>query len=90
MCRKEGLTEKRRQRSSHGECTFNISAICSCMSPCLPDQHVDNVHKRETSKGEVTPLIVAGNKRTNKSSNDHDLVNDDNPQERRPWHASRK
>lgn len=39
---------------------------------------------------EVTPLVRAANKSANKTGDDHDPINEDDPEESRPWHARRK
>lgn len=37
---------------------------------------------------EVTELVPADNESSHKTSDDHDLVNQDGPENRWPWHAS--
>jgi hypothetical protein len=40
------------------------------------------------TKGKVSPLVVANNESTNKTGYDHDPIDEDDPKDRRPWHAS--
>src|SRR5690242_5208285 len=37
---------------------------------------------------EIGPLVPANDERTDKTSDDHDLVDEDGPENRGPWHAS--
>jgi hypothetical protein len=54
----------------------------------LPHKLVDDVKERGASESEETPLVPAANKRTNKTGNDHDLIDKDGEENSRPRHAS--
>lgn len=48
-------------------------------------EDVHNVEESETAKDEITPLVGSGDKSTDKTSDDHDLVNEKSDQDGGPW-----
>jgi hypothetical protein len=83
-----GLTEERSEGSAVQESLLDVTSICARVLAGLPNQLVDNVEKRGASKGEETPLVTASDERSNKTSDDHDLVDKDGEEDSRPRHAS--
>ena len=53
----------------------------------LPSEHVEDVEEGGTSKDKVAPLVAAVDKGADQSSHDHDLVDENGPQNSRPGHA---
>lgn len=48
---------------------------------------VDDVEERSTAKGKVCPLVAVGDEGTDKSSDNHDLINANDEKYSRPGHA---
>jgi len=54
----------------------------------LEDEHVTDPKESNASKGEVTPLIGGPDESTDKTSDNHNLIDQDSPHDSGPWHAS--
>jgi len=54
----------------------------------LEDEHVTNPKESNAAEGEVTPFVGRPDESTNKTSDNHDLIDQDSPHDGRPWHAS--
>jgi len=53
----------------------------------FPCELVDDVEESDAAENKVSPLVTALYESTDKTSDDHDLINDNNPHDGRPWHA---
>jgi hypothetical protein len=81
------LTEECSHRSANGECSLDVASVGASVKARLPDKLVDNVYEREAAEDEVSPLVIGNDERANKTSHNHDLVNNDGPKDSRPWHS---
>lgn len=63
------------QRSADEECAADISAHGIGVAAGLPDQDVEDVEESDTAENEVSPLVRGRDQSTDKTSDDHDLVN---------------
>ena len=57
------------------------------MLSCLPYENVGDVHESGTAEDEVSPLVAGRDEGSNKTSNDHDLVDKDHEENAWPWHG---
>jgi hypothetical protein len=76
------------QGSAHEECTLDIATEVPGVRARLPDQLVDDVDESKVAESEVSPLVLGGDECANKTGDNHDLIDDDGPQDARPWHSS--
>jgi hypothetical protein len=68
------------------ELVYNVE---KCEASCNTSAYIgSNGSDRKPTKAEESPLVATLDKGANESSNNHDLVDDDDPQERGPRHAS--
>jgi hypothetical protein len=84
------LTEKSSERSAVQESLLDIASVGTSVLARLPRELVDDVGERNAAEDEETPLVAALHKGTNKTSDDHDLINDNGEQNGRPWHSRGK
>lgn len=80
--------EERCERASHKEDGADILAESAGIPACLPDENVKDVEKSEHAECPVSPFVRSLHKRSDQASYDHNLVNENNVEDRRPWHAS--
>lgn len=80
--------EESSQASAHEEGPFDISAKGLGVETSLPGEHVDNVEESNAAKDEVWPLVDALDKSTHQTSDNHNFVDKNNPEDGRPWHTS--
>lgn len=57
------------------------------MFACLPDQDVNNVEERDAAKDKVSPLVTGGDQSSDQTSNDHDLVDENDEENAWPRHG---
>jgi len=79
--------EEGSQTSAHEEAPLNIAAELPGVQSGFPSKVVDDVEERSTAKGKVCPLVAVADEGTNKSSDDHDLINANDEKYSRPGHA---
>lgn len=58
------------------------------MLASFPGKLVDDVEQSSATEGEVSPLVAGANESTSKTSDNHDLIDEDGEENRRPGHAS--
>jgi hypothetical protein len=75
------------QGAAHEESLANILAHGVGVLASFPGEHVDDVGERKAAEGEVAPLITGPDECANKTSDDHDPVNQDDVKDRWPGHA---
>lgn len=80
--------EESGERSTDHEGLTSIGADTVGVLACLPDENVKDVDERSATKGEVSPLVAGRDKGTNKTGNNHDLVDENHEESGWPWHAS--
>ena len=57
------------------------------MATGLPAEHVEDVDQGNAAKGEVAPLVAGADKSAGETGDNHDLVNEDDEEDRGPGHA---
>lgn len=79
------------EESSHAsadeEGPLDVTAKGLGVDASLPGELVDNVEESSTAKGKVWPLVDTLDESTNQTSDNHDFVDKDNPEDGRPWHT---
>jgi len=75
------------ERTAHEEGSSNVAAESRSVATGLPDELVDDVEESEAGKDEVSPLVRRLDECTNKTSDDHDLVDKNHEEDGWPWHA---
>jgi hypothetical protein len=75
------------ERSAKEERTLDVTSVGAGVNAGLPDQLVHNVNKSEAAEGEVSPLVLGLDESTDETGNNHDLVDEDGPQDSGPWHS---
>lgn len=80
--------EEGSQATAHEEGTAGLGADSVGVDASLPDEDVHNPEESEAAKDEVSPLVAAGDQSTNETGDDHNLVDQDSPENGRGGHAS--
>jgi hypothetical protein len=80
--------EESSQASAHEEGPLDVAAKCLGVDASLPGELVDNVQESNAAKDKVWPLVDALDKSTDQTSDNHDFVDKNNPEDGRPWHTS--
>ena len=80
--------QKRSQGTTLQESGADILTHCVGVLPSFPCKLVDDVEQSSATKGEVSPLVAGANESASKTSDDHNLIDEDGEENRRPGHAS--
>jgi len=80
--------QERGQGAAHHESLADVLAHGVGVLASFPGEHVDDVAESEAAEGEVTPLVAGPNECAGETSDNHDPVNQDDVEDRRPGHAS--
>jgi hypothetical protein len=54
----------------------------------FPGEHVEDVAQSDATESEVAPLVASPDERAGKTGDDHNPINQDDVEDRRPGHAS--
>ena len=82
--------QKSGQRTTLEESSADVLAHGVCVLASFPGELVDDVEQRSAAKRKVAPLVAGSDKGASKTSDDHDLINEDSEENGRPRHASGK
>lgn len=80
--------QKRSQGTTLQKSGADILTHCVGVLPSFPCKLVDDVEQSSATKGEVSPLVAGANESASKTSDDHNLIDEDGEENRRPGHAS--
>lgn len=80
--------QKSSQRTALHESRADVLAHGVGVLASFPDKLVNDVEECSAAEGEVAPLVAGPDKSASKTSDDHDLVDQDGEEDGRPWHAS--
>lgn len=75
------------QGTAHDENLANVAAKVAGVGTSLEDKQISNPKEGNAAKGEVSPFVRGPDESTNESGYDHNLVDQDSPENGRPWHA---
>jgi hypothetical protein len=78
------------ERSAVEESLLNITSIRARVSAGFPNQLVDNVDECKTAESEVSPLVPGLDESSNQTGDNHNLVDNDGPENGGPWHTGGK
>jgi hypothetical protein len=76
--------EKSGERATQGEAAADILAENVGMTATLPDEDPDDVEESKAAEGEVTPLVGATDEGTDETSDNHDLIDENDEEDGRP------
>jgi hypothetical protein len=78
------------ERSAVEEGLLNITSVGAGMGARFPNQLVHDINERKTTEREVSPLVPGLDKSSNKTGDNHNLIDNDGPENSGPWHTSGK
>lgn len=79
--------EERGQGTAHEEDLADICAEVVGVGASFEDEHVKDVEEGNVAENEVWPLVAGRDDSTDKTGDDHDLVDENGVENRGPWHA---
>lgn len=80
--------EERSERATDKESAANVLAHSVGVLASLPGEHVNDEEECNAAEGEVTPLVDSTDQGANKTSHDHDLIDEDHIHDGGPRHTS--
>jgi len=80
--------EERGEGTAHEEDLANVGTDGRSVAASLPDENPEDVEESSAAKDEVSPLVGRLDESTNKTGDDHDLVDEDDPENGWPRHTS--
>jgi hypothetical protein len=79
--------EQSGERATQGEAAADILSENVGVAATLPDENPDDVEESNAAKDEVAPLVGAADEGTNKTSNDHDFIDENDEEKSGPRHC---
>lgn len=79
--------EESGERTANGEGLANIAAKSVGVTASLPDKNPDNVEEGSAAEGKVAPLVRAADESTNETSDNHNLIDQDDEEKSGPRHG---
>ena len=79
--------QKRGQGTTLQESSADVLAHRVGVLASFPNKLVDDVEQRGAAEGEIAPLVAGSDESAGKTSDDHDLVDEDSEENGRPGHA---